>query len=116
MTVRWIPAGRVQKGSNAPKSDRDGVEGQQEAVLDSGFFMAETECTQTQWSVLMESNPSILKESDLPAVFFETVPAGLPRKRSNLPVGNMKWAEARKFCRKLTKTHREQGVLPEGWQ
>ena len=56
--VRWIPAGRYTMGSPGEEEGRNSDEVRHEVVLTRGFFLAETECTQTQWDVVMESNPS----------------------------------------------------------
>lgn len=86
----WIPAGTFVMGGTMNDEKRHSV------TLSSGFFMAETECTQAQWQAVMATNPS----------FF---------KGTNLPVDSVTWPEANQFCILLTEMHRKEGVIPDGW-
>ena len=95
--VRWIPAGRFMMGSPSSETGRDLDEVVHEVVLSQGFFMAETECTQVQWELVMGSNPSNFKGP-------------------NRPVEGVSWAEAIEYCRKLTLKQRSEGLLPAGWE
>jgi formylglycine-generating enzyme required for sulfatase activity len=97
LPMRWIPAGRFTMGSSSSEEGRDSDESQHEVVLSGDFFLAETECTQGQWEVVMGSNRSHFKGK-------------------NLPVEQVSWGEAVEFCRKLTAKQRQEGVLPEGWE
>ena len=94
---RWIPAGGFVMGSPASEKGRDTDEVEHEVVLSHGFFLAETECTQAQWELVMENNPSKFKRPDR-------------------PVEGVSWDEAVEFCRKLTKKQRNEGLLPVGWE
>ena len=60
------------------------------------FWLGRTEVAQREWAALMESNPS--------AIHGE-----------NLPVGNVSWAEATAFCKKLTDRERAADRLPAGY-
>lgn len=88
-------------GSPLSEKGRGGIysipEGQHEVSLTRGFFLAETECTQAQWSAVMETNRSKFKKPDH-------------------PVEKVSWYDAEEFCQKLTSTHQKEGVLPEGWR
>ena len=95
--VRWIPAGRFTMGSPGTEEERSPTETQHEVVLSQGFFMAETECTQGQWEMVMGSNPSRLKVA-------------------NRPVEQVSWSDAVEYCRKLTVKQRDEGLLPVGWE
>ena len=95
--VRWIPAGRFTLGSPISEEVRRSDETQHEVVLSQGFFMAETECTQAQWEIVMGSNPSKF---------------GGP----NGPVENVGWSDAVEYCRRLTNKQRSEGLLPSGWE
>ena len=97
LAVRWIPAGRFTMGSPGSEEGRSSDEIQHEVVLSQGFFMAETECTQEQWEMVMGSNPSDFKGP-------------------NRPVEKVSWAEAIEYCRKLTLKQRSEGLLPAGWE
>ena len=96
LLVHWIPAGRFMMGSPSTETDRSPNEAQHNVTLSRGFFLAETECTQSQWEAVMGSNPSRFKGADR-------------------PVEKVSWDESLEFCRKLTDQQRKQGVLPEGW-
>ena len=93
--VRWIPAGRYTMGSPSSE-DLSSAETQHEVVVTQGFFIAETECTQSQWELTMGSNPSNFKGA-------------------NRPVEQVSWNDAAEYCRKLTVKHRDEGLLPVGW-
>jgi formylglycine-generating enzyme required for sulfatase activity len=95
--VRWIPAGRFMMGSPRSEAYRILDEVQHEVVLSHGFFMAETECTQGQWEMVMGSNPSNFKGA-------------------NRPVEQVSWSDAVEYCRKLTVKQRDEGLLPVGWE
>ena len=84
-------------GSPDSEEGRDSDEIQHEVVLSQGFFMAETECTQSQWEMVMGSNPSKFKGA-------------------NRPVEEVSWADAVEYCRKLTVKQRGEGILPVGWE
>ena len=97
VAVHWIPAGKFTMGSSDSEGNRGGYEVQTAVVISRGFLMAETECTQAQWQAVMGNNPSKFKGE-------------------NLPVEQVNWAEANSFCVKLTELHREEGLLPEGYE
>ena len=97
LALRWIPAGRFTMGSPTSEEGRFSDETQHEVVLSQGFFMAETECTQGQWEMVMGSNPSRLKGA-------------------NRPVEQVSWDDAVEYCRKLTVKQRGEGLLPVGWE
>lgn len=95
--VRWVPSGRFIMGSPVDEANRDKDEVQHEVELSRGFFMAETECTQAQWEAVMPSNPSHGKAPDH-------------------AVNQVNWRESQDYCRALTRLHRSQGLIPEGWE
>jgi formylglycine-generating enzyme required for sulfatase activity len=97
LAVRWVPSGRFTMGSPSSEEGRDSDEIQHEVVLSQGFFMAETECTQGQWEMVMGSNPSNFKGA-------------------NRPVEQVSWSDAVEYCRKLTVKQRGEGMLPAGWE
>jgi len=67
-----------------------------EVKLTNGFFLGKFEVTQKQWFVLLESKPS----------FFSG---------DNLPVEQINWYEAIKFCEKLTELEKSKDRIPNGW-
>ena len=95
--VRWIPPGSFMMGSPDSEEGRESDETQHEVVLSQGFFMAETECTQGQWKMVMGSNPSKFKGTEQ-------------------PVDQVIWGKAVEYCRKLTAKQRAEGLLPDGWE
>ena len=97
LAVRWISAGRFTMGSPGSEEERSSCETQHEVVLSHGFFMAETECTQRQWEMVMGRNPSAFKGPDR-------------------PVEQVSRNDAVEYCRKLTVKQRGEGILPEGWE
>ena len=96
-TVRWVPPGRFTMGSPLDEPQRDKDEIQHDVVFTRGFFMAETECTQAQWSAVATNNPSHGKAADQ-------------------PVNQVTWKDARDHCLRLTQVQRAQGLIPEGWE
>lgn len=80
---RWIPRGRFQMGSPELEPGRNSDEGPQDwVVLTRGFWMGETPVTQSQWEVVMGTNPSHFKGADR-------------------PVERVSWIEAATYCKKL---------------
>jgi formylglycine-generating enzyme required for sulfatase activity len=97
LAVRWIPGGWFRMGSSPSQEGRFSGEEQHEVVLPWGFFIAETECTQSQWEMVMEWNPSEFKGAER-------------------PVERVTWKEAMEYCRKLTTKQQADGILPTGWE
>lgn len=60
----------------------------------SPFALGKTEVTQAQWLAIMGNNPSIFVGE-------------------NLPVTNVSWEDAIKFCKKLTERAHSAGYLPK---
>ncbi len=78
--LRWIPPGTFLMGS--PESDGeawDDEKPQHEVTLTRGFWIADTPCTQAQWSAVMGENPSHFK--------------GEAR-----PVEQVSWDDVQRFC------------------
>ena len=97
IVVRWIPPGQFLMGSPRDEPERDTDEIQHTVLVNRGFFLSETECTQAQWNAVMDTNRCGIKGDDL-------------------PVNQVTWEEAREFCRRLTARHHQDGVLPAGWR
>jgi len=98
----WCPAGRFLMGSPPGEPERRPGEDQIQVTLTRGFWMAEFETTQAQWKGLFDQ---------LPGPLTAELPAG-----DDLPVGNVNFAEAEEFCRRLTERGRESGDLPRDWE
>jgi len=71
-------------------------EHQHQVILSHPFFISEVPCTQEQWIAIIKHNPSHF--------------VGDQR-----PVDSVRWSDAMEYCRILTETHRNEGILPDGW-
>lgn len=60
------------------------------------FYIAETQCMQSQWEAIMGNNPSIFKGA-------------------TLPVHNVSWYDAVFFCERMTFKAQNEGWIPDGW-
>ena len=97
----WCPAGRFLMGSPTDEPERRPGEDQVDVSL-SGFWIAKYEATQAQWRRVA---------GELPGPLTAELPAG-----DDLPVGNVNFAEAEAFCRKLTEIGHRSGELPDDWE
>ena len=93
MELVFIPPGEFLMGSPAGESDRDEDERRRSVKLASGFYMAATEVTQSQWVAVMGRNPS-------------------QSKGDNLPVEQVSWDEAVEFCSALSRKEERVYRLP----
>lgn len=86
--LRWIPPGRFYMGSPENEPRRWGNEGpRHKVVIDAGFWLFDTPCTQALWEAAMGDNPSWFKSPDRPVenVSFEEVTAFLTRINGLVP-------------------------------
>lgn len=98
----WCPADQFIMGSPENEPDHRPDEGQVEVTLSKGFWMAKYETTQGQWKRVVGT---------LPGKPTAELPEG-----DDLPVGNVNFVEAEKFCAKLTELGRKDRTLLEGWE
>jgi formylglycine-generating enzyme required for sulfatase activity len=98
----WCPPGRFLMGSPPDEPERRPGEDQIEVALTKGFWMAKYEATQGQWKRVM---------GKLPGELTAELPEG-----DYYPVGNVNFAEAEDFCRKLTVLGRQSGELANDWE
>ena len=98
----WCPPGRFTMGSPPGEPERRPGEDQVEVTLTRGFWMGKYEVTQGQWKRVV---------GKLPGELTAELPEG-----DDFPVGNVNFAEAEAFCRKLTELARKSGELPEDWE
>jgi len=83
---RWIPPGEFWMGSPEGEPGRFDNEGPQHVVrLTEGYWLAETECSQSVWVAVMGNNPSRFK--------------GDPEN----PVEQVSWEEVQSFLRAVDK-------------
>ncbi len=97
LTLRWIPPGNFSMGSPPDEKDRDRDETLHTVLLNRGFYLAETECTQAQWLKASAAHRS-------------------GTRGDALPVTQVTWTDAHTFCQQLTAWHRQLGLLPSGWK
>jgi formylglycine-generating enzyme required for sulfatase activity len=98
----WCPPGRFTMGSPPGEPERRPGEDQVAVRLTQGFWIGKYEVTQGDWKRI---------GGDLPGKLTAELPAG-----DDLPVGNVNFAQAEEFCRKLTERARKTAELPEGWE
>jgi formylglycine-generating enzyme len=98
----WCPPGRFVMGSPRDEPERRPGEDQVQVTLTRGFWMAKYEATQGLWQRVAGS---------LPGPLTSQLPSG-----DDLPVGNVNFAEAEAFCRRLTDRARASGVMPVNWE
>lgn len=98
----WCPAGKFRMGSPPGEPERRPGEDQVEVTLTRGFWMGKFEVTQGQWKRVMGKLPG--------------EPTAELSDGDDLPVGNVNFAEAEAFCRKLTELGRQSGELPKDWE
>ena len=96
----WCPPGKFTMGSPPGEPERRPGEDQVEVTLTRGFWAGKYEVTQGDWKRVM---------GKLPGELTAELPEG-----DDYPVGNVNFAEAEAFCRKLTELARESGELPDG--
>jgi formylglycine-generating enzyme required for sulfatase activity len=89
-------------GSPPSELERRPDEAQVEVTLTKGYWTAKYETTQGQWKRVM---------GRLPGPLTTELPEG-----NDLPVGNVTFAEAEDFCRKLTELGHHDGSLPRQWE
>ena len=92
-----IPDGSFVMGSPTSEAERRDNEGPQRTVNISPFFMGKYPITQEQWEVVMGNNHSLFK--------------GILRSKK-VPVDNVTWDGAVKFCYKLSQKTGKTYRLP----
>jgi formylglycine-generating enzyme len=98
----WCPPGTFRMGSPVDEPERRPGEAQVDVTLTRGFWMAKFEATQGQWQRVM---------GKLPGPLTAQLPEG-----DDFPVGNVNFAEAELFCRKLSELGWQSGELPKDWE
>jgi formylglycine-generating enzyme len=98
----WCPRGKFMMGSPPGEPERRPGETQVEVNLTRGFWTGKYEITQGDWKRVV---------GKLPGELTAELPEG-----DRYPVGNVNYAEAEDFCRKLTELARAANELPAGWE
>lgn len=99
---RWCPPGGFQMGSRASEDGRDEDEVVVEQKVDSGFWIADREVTQSLWSDVMGTQPWTGKKH-----------AG---ENKLSPATFVSYEAAKQFCRTLTDRELKAGRLSGGWE
>ncbi len=89
---RWCPPGIFTMGSPKSEKDRADNEVQHDVTLTRGYWLAETELTQTQWKRFVSKNPS-------------------PFQGDKLPVVKVSWEDVAGWCQKASEE-----LSVEGWE
>jgi formylglycine-generating enzyme required for sulfatase activity len=98
----WCPQGRFTMGSPPGEPERRPGEDQVEVRLTRGFWVGKYEVTQGDWKRIA---------GELPGKLTAELPEG-----DDLPVGNVNFAQAEAFCRKLTERAIAAKEMPEAWE
>jgi sulfatase modifying factor 1 len=98
----WCPPGTFTMGSPPNEPERRPDEDQVEVKLTKGFWAGKYEVTQGQWNRII---------GRLPGKLTAELPEG-----DDYPVGNVNFAEAEAFGRKLTELARAKGELLDDWE
>jgi formylglycine-generating enzyme len=102
VAVSWCPPGMFLLGSPPDELERRPGEAQSEVTVSKGFWTARYETTQGLWKRVM---------GPLPGELTAELPEG-----DDLPVGNVNFAEAERFCSALTELAQSSGDLPDSWE
>lgn len=98
----WCPPGQFTMGSPVSEPERRPGEDQVAVTLTEGYWMGKFETTQGQWKQVI---------GKLPGELTAELPDG-----DDFPVGNVTFAEAEAFCRRLTELGHQSGGLPREWE
>src|SRR4051812_27593612 len=102
VTLCWCPPGRFTMGSPPEEPGHRPDEVQLAVRITRGFWAGKYEVTQGDWKRIV---------GELPGKLTAELPAG-----DDLPVGDVNFAQAEEFCRKLSELARKAGELPECWE
>ena len=90
--MRWIPPGTFQMGAAKGEPTFIDKETQHHVTLSSGYWLADTACTQELWEAVMGSNPSNFKDAKrmlrpVERVSFDDVSEFLEKLNQRVPHG-----------------------------
>jgi sulfatase modifying factor 1 len=106
MQLRWCPSGAFWMGSPSTETGRGENEDRVYVRL-SGFYMAQTEVTQSQWQKVTGRTLQQQAKLQLQNYFPGTGPKH--------PIYYVSFDDAIEFCEKLTTQERAAGRLPKNW-
>jgi formylglycine-generating enzyme len=98
----WCPPGTFMMGSPPGEPERRPGENQVNVTLTRGFWTGKYEVTQGDWKRVI---------GKLPGELTAELPEG-----DDYPVGNVNFAEAENYCRKLTDLAIAMNELPASWE
>jgi len=101
IAFRWCPPGRFMMGGPRSEVDRGDLANHVEVALPRGFWIQETEVTQSEWASVMGSMPSHEMNKG---------------KGERHPIYYVSLDEAMNYCRKLTDLERNADRLPSKWE
>ena len=105
----WCPEGSFTMGSPKSEPQREDGEDQISVTLTHGFWLGETEVTQSQWQAVMGTKPW---EEHKP---YNPKAGPSHRVGSDYPASHMFHRQAAEFCAAIDKLQREAGQVEEGW-
>lgn len=97
----WCPPGTFKMGSPKGASGRGDDEDEVEVTLSSGFWLGQTEVTQTQWKKMMGTTPWKVKK--------------YVQEGANYPATFVHRQDVFEFNDRLTKIERDAKRLPQTW-
>jgi formylglycine-generating enzyme required for sulfatase activity len=98
----WLSADSFTMGSPLQEVGRFSNEGQVEVKLTEGFWLGQTEISQSQWTQLMGTSPWRGKSN--------------VREGKNFAASFISWEDATSFVQKLNSKERGSGSLPDDWE
>jgi sulfatase modifying factor 1 len=98
----WLPADSFTMGSPLNETGGDANVGQVEVTLTEGFWLGQTEITQSQWTELMGTSPWRGKSN--------------VREGKNYPASFISWDDAISFVEKLNSKEHSSSSLPNDWE
>ncbi len=136
LALRWCPPGSFTMGSPTTEEGRDNDEAQHRVTLTKGFWMGETEVTQGLWKEVMNGETVLdLAKKGLQDDGIYKLGGKLQTLREywnlerdadpqcrcgdlndKVPIYNVNWDDAVRFCHNLNNRARFAGVLPEGYE
>lgn len=131
LPLRWCPSGEFVMGSPKSEPGRDDDEDQHKVTLTRGFWLGETEVTQSQWQAVMGSTlrdqarkmlddkriyrmggEDVTLRQHSNATGPDEVASVAAAEAPNVPIYYVNWDEAMEFCRRLTEKERAAKRLP----
>jgi formylglycine-generating enzyme required for sulfatase activity len=131
MVFHWCPPGGFVMGSPPDEPGRDHDESEHRVQLTRGFWLAETEVSQKQWTaitgltlrqqarkMLDDPRPYLMGGKEVTmrqaskAVKGNEISSVCAAEAPNVPIYYVSWDDAVEFCRKLTEQERAAKRLP----